>query len=146
MEGGGGRWREMEGGGGRWREVEGDGGRWRPIAPAFTFHFLHAHAPILNRSAALIRSHVNTCKCKHLPPHGETCRKYICFSGVGGGGGVNMHMKGEKAVFSAASPKTPITAQRPCRLSEAPTCSKHASLSTSGLLYYLYLYIQRREK
>lgn len=50
-----------------------------------------------------------------------------------------MHMKGEKAVFSAASPKTQlIIAQKPlCRLSELHTCSKHAWLSTTGLYYLI---------
>lgn len=47
---------------------------------------------------------------------------------------INMHMKGGKAVFSAASLKTqPIIAEQPlCRLSALHTCRKHARLSTAG--------------
>lgn len=106
------------------REMEGDR---RPIASTFTFHFPHTRTQRRRSSA-------HTCKYRHIPPGNR--RKYIFVFQP-----INMHMKGEKAVFSAASPKTrPIIAQKPLRcLSELHTCSKHAWLSTTRL-YYLIIY------
>lgn len=52
---------------------------------------------------------------------------------------INMHMKGEKAVFSAVSLKTqPIMAQQPfCGLSELHTWRKHVWFWTTGYHYFI---------